>query len=601
MPWAVALALACAAPAIAQQPDSTLLAQAQPRGALRDLLDEQQRLIDQNLLADKPLPDPIAEANRQQEEATELPTDLRIPTPLPRPRYDPDRTTSYDGRNRDEEPDDAAIAAGREEEARRARQAATERPSLLDRSGDRQASARPALRSRPAESADPQKEKDEDEDASQAGKERLTTTETEIDADSVSTGDIRQGLATSLDAKDFARVQPAQSAGAETPYRSEAEEDPYEAIGIRLGGLILRPSIETGVTVTDNVDLGTDKESAVLSETTLRLNAVTDDPVDNATIEGFVTYRKSIAGTDYSEPEGGLDAAANLDLGRELRLNATISYAGAYEGAEAPYSPGVTFTESPFKHSLGATIGLEKYEGPLRYAIAGEVEREIYTNAEATTGTVSQEDRNASLFNLKLRGGYAMSQVLVPFAELEIGRRIYDNRTNSGGYEPSANEYALRGGVEFDVSEKLTGEIAVGYVVQRPDDDRLATVEGVSIEGQVAWSPVRGTDVTLALSTDVEGSSTTGASGSLLRGARLTIARQVRDNLELSADVSAERRDYVATGDHDTILSAELGASYWLNRSAAIVGRIGHERQTSTLPDRDYQANTAFLGVRLQR
>lgn len=586
LPLIGALTWPVAAPA--QDANDQLLAQAEPRGALRELLDEQQRLIDQNLLANDPLPDPIAEAERRRQTQSELLGPADVPIPRERPRFSP--SAEEDGIVPERDP--AAIAAGRETEAR------SERPSIRPSPTEPLEAAEAA---RPARAADPVGSRQRNADDRRNERERQAAEERRRERDALSTGGIRQGSAIRPDADDFRRAEAIGPAPAASAGERRDDSNPYEADGIRFGNLILRPSVETGITVTDNVNATPDKESAVLSETTLRLEAESEDADHTATIDGFLTYEKSISGPDLSEPEGGIEASAAYNLTRELRLNASLRYAGEYEGAEAPYSPGVSFTESSFEQSFGSSFGIEKYDGPLRYAITAEADRTVYSDVDTATGTVSQEDRNESLLNLKLRGGYEISPALVPFAELEVGRRFYDNRTDAGGFERSANRYALRGGVQFDLSDKLSGEIAAGYLTERPDDERLTRAEGLSVEGQINWSPTRGTDVSLGLRTDVEGGTSLGASGSILRGIDLTVSRRLRADLELAADLTVERRDYAETGDEDTILTAELGATYWLNRSAAIIGRIAHERQSSTLPDRDYQANSAFLGLRLQR
>ncbi|MCM3491802.1 outer membrane beta-barrel protein, partial [Alkalihalophilus marmarensis] len=54
---------------------------------------------------------------------------------------------------------------------------------------------------------------------------------------------------------------------------STQEADPFAPVGIRTGSFILRPSLEQGIRVTTNGDNSASGSSAVLNETTLRLNA----------------------------------------------------------------------------------------------------------------------------------------------------------------------------------------------------------------------------------------------------------------------------------------------------------------------------------------
>ena len=77
--------------------------------------------------------------------------------------------------------------------------------------------------------------------------------------------------------------------------------------------------------------------------------------------------------------------------------------------------------------------------------------------------------------------------------------------------------------------------------------------------------------------------------------------REIRANLTANAAVGAGYRDYAESDGHDLILSAEAGATWWLNRYAGLTGRLRHEQMGSNLPDREYEANSIFLGMKLQR
>lgn len=87
----------------------------------------------------------------------------------------------------------------------------------------------------------------------------------------------------------------------------------------------------------------------------------------------------------------------------------------------------------------------------------------------------------------------------------------------------------------------------------------------------------------------------------MLHAGRLSIERQIRTNLSANATLGVDWRTYNSTGDHDLVLSAEAGATWWLNRYLGITGRLKHEQLTSDLPGRDYKADSVFLGVKVQR
>jgi hypothetical protein len=234
--------------------------------------------------------------------------------------------------------------------------------------------------------------------------------------------------------------------------------------------------------------------------------------------------------------------------------------------------------------------------------VSGDVERNVYGDAELADGTIlSQDDRDSTLATVSLRAGYEISPALRPFVELEAGRRLYDERLDDSGYARSADRYAARAGVELDLSEKLRGEFSAGWLSERPDDSRLDAISGLTLEGNMAWSPVRGTIVELSGSTAVEGTTTAGDTGSLLYSASLALRRELRSNLTGVALVGADWRDYAGSGDSDLVLRGEAGLTWWMNRYAGLTGRVRHEIQQSTLPDRDYEETSIYLGLTLQR
>jgi hypothetical protein len=75
----------------------------------------------------------------------------------------------------------------------------------------------------------------------------------------------------------------------------------------------------------------------------------------------------------------------------------------------------------------------------------------------------------------------------------------------------------------------------------------------------------------------------------------------MRANLIGTASVGGFYRDYIGIDGHDVGWNATLSFTYWLNRYFGLTGRLRHEQLVSNLPDRDYKAESVFLGVKIQR
>lgn len=378
------------------------------------------------------------------------------------------------------------------------------------------------------------------------------------------------------------------------------DDEPFAPIGLRVGTFNVFPQVEQGVTVTNNADQSPSGGSATLSESTLRLKAVSDWSRNEASVEGYGTLRRTLSGQDVKDFEGGLNSDLTIDISSGLRGLASFDYTLFPEDASSPVSIA-NVDSRPLHHVIAGSVGVEKAAGKLRLRLTGEVQRDQYGDATLDDGsTLSQADRNATLAALKLRTGYEVSPALTPFVEGEIGRRYYDEQVDAAGYERSANRVAARAGVALDLREKLQGEFSAGWVHEAPDDDRLEAISGPSIATSLIWSPVRETTLRLDGSTIVEGSTTPGETGSILYTALLTAKRQMRADLSGTAALGLGYRRY-DVGGHDTLASAELGLTWWMNRYAGVTGRARYELLRSDLADRDYDAASVFLGLTLQR
>lgn len=379
------------------------------------------------------------------------------------------------------------------------------------------------------------------------------------------------------------------------------EENPYAPLGLRLGTFLVSSSLEQGLGWTSNADASPGGSPAAFSETTLRLNAVSDWSTHSAALAGYGAFRESISGAEISDPQAGLDGDLILELGSDYRALASLNYDLRRESATSPVDLPPT-TSRPLRHLLTGGLGLEKDAGKFLFGIRGNVERLMFGDAELEGGgTLSQRERNSTLGSVALRAGYEISPAITPFVEAEIGRRVYDQELDSNGFARSATRFGARGGVAVDLGEKFSGEASAGWLMEDLDDERLPSISGAWLNADLFWSPVRGTRIGLQAATTVEGTTTAGEAGSLLYSGRLSAERELRANLTSLAAAGAQWRDYAGSNDHDLTLSAEAELTWWLNRYAGLVGRARHEIVESSRPDRDSETTSVFLGLKLQR
>jgi len=408
--------------------------------------------------------------------------------------------------------------------------------------------------------------------------------------------------AVTIDSVDRQKLDPgAERTASIEGQKVKPEDDPFAATGIKIGTFVFRPTLEQGLTATSNADSSAGGKSALLSETALRFSAVSDWRENSAVIDGYGIFRNTVSGQKVDDAQGRIEGQLNVDLDNELRAIAKLGYEAVPESASSPDAiAGVT--SQPLRQTVNGSLGVEKDVGKMRYALTGAVTHDFYGDANLSDGTtLSQKDRDSTLYTATLRTGYQISPAITPFTEVELGRRVYDLRVDTSGYERSSTRLGLRAGTELDMGDKLSGEFSAGWLREAIDDDRLPAIAGATVNADLKWSPERGTTIGLTGTTLVEGTTTAGESGDLLYSGRLTGERQIRANLTANAALGADWRDYTGSSDHDLILSAEAGLTWWLNRYAGLTTRVRTEKLTSNIPGRDYVTNSVFLGLKVQR
>ncbi|RWF35378.1 MAG: hypothetical protein EOS65_29935, partial [Mesorhizobium sp.] len=432
-----------------------------------------------------------------------------------------------------------------------------------------------------------------------------TATGTTTTADTGTAGEDQDGAnrrAVTIDSVDRQKLDPgAERTASIEGQKIKPEDDPFAATGIKVGSFVFRPTLEQGFTATSNADASSGGTSAVLSETALRFSATSDWRENSATIDGYGIFRNTVSGQKINDAQGRIEGQLNVDLDNELRAIAKLGYEAVPESASSPDAiAGVT--SQPLRQTVDGSLGIEKDVGKMRYALTGAITHDFYGDADLSDGTtLSQKDRDSTLYSATLRTGYQVSPAITPFVEVEAGRRVYDLRLDSNLYERSSTRLGARAGLELDMDDKLSGEFSVGWLREAIDDDRLPANAGPYVNADLKWSPERGTIVGLTGRTTIESTTTAGESGDVLYSGRLTGERQVRANLTANSALGLDWRDYTGSDGHDLILSAEAGLTWWLNRYAGLTTRVRTEKLNSNLPGRDYVANSIFLGLKVQR
>lgn len=443
-----------------------------------------------------------------------------------------------------------------------------------------------------------------------AGATAASSADPAADVDPLARPDSAEPITGSVDANDrleaqqlegeenFGRQNPRISSLDGVPLRQTTEDD---GLGIRLGTMILRPTISEKIFHESRRD-GAFSSKRIYSETTASGVLQSDWSRHRLTVEGAATIQKNLSGRGQEDPSANLNATLDLDFTRDWTGRLRTGYDYSKEDRNDPNAIAGASAQAAV-HRLSGSAGLSKDFGLLRGTTTAELVRTVYGDARLTDGTViSGNDRDNLSGRLSGRVGYELSPLLIPFLEASVERTKFDFSRDTNGYERSATTYALRVGTEFPLGEKLSGELAGGYVWRKIDDARLSGVSGFTVDGRVAWSPLRGTVVNATLGTIVESSTTPGESGSIAYRLGVGLEHELREAVVARLSGSALYRNYPSTSvsNDQTTLGAGAGISWSLNRYVSLEADASYERTTQS---GGTDSNTARigLGLRLRR
>lgn len=351
-----------------------------------------------------------------------------------------------------------------------------------------------------------------------------------------------------------------------------------DAPGIRLGSFVLKPTLGQSINY-ERTKTGNNTDSRSYLETTLKGTLTSDWSRHQLTITGDSAWQRNISGSGETEPVANLDAELRLDLSDETTARLKAGYRFEREDTTDPNAVSNASVQSGIdRYSLGA--GIERDFGLLRGSTKIDADRYVYGIAELENGgTLSLKDRNRNAAIWTTRIGYELSPALIPFIEASVGGSRYELRRDSAGFERSYDTFTGRGGLQFDLSEKLNGELALGYGTYRFKDSRLEDLSGVTLDGIVNWSPLRGTDIAYGLSTSLEPSTTPGQSGAMSYRLSSALTHELRSSLIARLSNSFTFRNYPAGGASDqTVWLAGAGLTWDINRALAMTGDVSYER-----------------------
>ncbi len=379
-------------------------------------------------------------------------------------------------------------------------------------------------------------------------------------------------------------------------------EDPYAPLGVEAGAFTLLPAIELIGGYDTNPARASGGNGAALytAAPELQVHSNWSRHEFKADLRGSYTGYSPDQTPTLSRPYFNGKVDGRIDVTRDTRIDLD---ARDLVSTDNPGSPNLQagLSKLPVFTTFGGSAGLGQRFNRVDVEIKGDAQRTIYQNSSLTDGTTaSNEDRQYNQYTGTLRGSYELGPGVKPFVEVDADTRVHDLQTDFSGYQRDFKGVTGKAGSTFELSQLLTGEIALGYMHRTYDDQRLPDINGLVGNASLIWTASALTTVKFSGSSAVGESTVPGVSGVLYRDGGLQVDHAFRRWLIGTAKVGFGQDDYVGMDRLDSRYSAGLGLTYKLNRNAQIKGEVRQEWLRSNVTGNDYNATIVLLGLRLQ-
>lgn len=388
----------------------------------------------------------------------------------------------------------------------------------------------------------------------------------------------------------------AWSASAEGVGVMERARPDYDQVGLRLGAFMLYPSLRGGIGYDDNVyNVNTGETSDEFY--TLGVGAALKSGWSRHAFNASFNTRSIFYASENDENHTDIHANAEVRLDMTRSTNFVIEgrYDRQAEERGSPDLPG--FADEPTEFSI-AGAALTFNHAFNRLTVSAGTRFDIWTYEDVPIvggGTFNNDDRDRDVWGFFAKAAFEFSPGYNMFVRSIWNQRDYDTAVDDFGFNRDSDGYQAVGGIEFELTRLLVGEIYAGYSSQDYDDPALLDADGFSFGAGLEWYPSMLTTVHLDASTTVEETTIIGASGYLSRRASFGIDHELFRNVILSSRISYTNNDYEGVAREDKIWATRAGLRYLLNRHFEVDFAYHYSDRDTNAAGQDYTTHVLEL------
>ncbi len=365
----------------------------------------------------------------------------------------------------------------------------------------------------------------------------------------------------------------------------------YERQGRQLGSTTFYPELRIGAVADSNIfatSTNEDEDVVGLIEPSVAFErSTTTLQLSGAAYGGIRRYFEN-------DNENVETFGASAKMRYQANSAHTASLGVGYDrGFQRRYDPerNTNFTIPPTTiDNLSGEVGYLYRPGRLGLSAAAGVFKSNYRDPV-------DDERDLTSYRASTRALFGASSRVDFFVEGYGVWRDFRLPVDVSGVNRDGETYGANAGVAFDITDKLTGDVGVGYFKATFDDPTLRDYTGLGFQGSVKWRPQARTAIVIDAFRGDVATNRTGASGRLDTRASAKLYQEIRHNLRGRLEIGYRHGEFRASGQTQDDLTAGAGIEFLFNRHLAAELGYNYRDRSATNPLDEFASHQATLSL----
>ncbi len=365
----------------------------------------------------------------------------------------------------------------------------------------------------------------------------------------------------------------------------------YERQGVRIGTTTLYPEMRVSLIADSNVfatSTNADEDVIALIEPSVAFSRKTTTLDLSGDVYGAV--RRYFENDNENVETFGANAKMRYQTDSAQLASLSVGYDRGFQRRTDPERNLDTTIPPTLIDNLSGEVGYSYRPGRIGVAATAGAFKSNYRDP-------IDDERDLTSYRASVRGLLAASSRADLFVEGYGVRRDFRLPVDLSGVDRDGKTFGSNVGLAVDFTEKLVGEIGVGYFKATFEDPLLRDFTGLGVNGSIRWFPQARTAVIVDAFRGDVATNRTGASGRIDTRGSVRLYQEIRHNLRGRLEAGYRHGEFRVSGQTQDDVTAGAGVEYLFNRHlAAELGYMYRQRNASIALD-EFKTHQATLAL----